>query len=341
MLAKKRFDPATSRVHVVSLSCNEVPPVRYGGIELIVANLCEGISELGIRTVCYSPGHLSVANTLHYQTLPEPTPGPKDGGIPNSPEHLRRVRQGLRELAKPGDVVLFNHPDHYRFLRRRVPVTARATWHFAEVAHWIDVGLPRNIIYPSQALSEELGRPGTVIPHGERLLFDQPPSDARDDFLFFAGRVTKDKGVDIALAACRILQTRLVIAGPLNEKGFAASVLADPLVTYLGELRYPELLRYYASARGFVYLTQYSEPFGLSVIEAMAAGCPVITTGRGGTGETVLNGETGFFCETPEDVVKAYARLSSISSARCTARARQYSIERMAKRYVAFFQALR
>lgn len=334
----KTFDPAVNRVHVISLSCNPVPPERYGGIELVIAHLCEGLAEKGARAVCYSPGRLQVqGNVEHYRTLPEPTAHIKEGGVPNTLEHLQAVAAGLKANVARGDVVVFNHPDHYRYLKRRLGLRVPLTAFMCEVAHWTAAGMQRNVIYPSASLQRAIGKPGTCIPHGERLIFRDPLAQ-KENYLFFAGRITRDKGVDIALAACVELRIKLVLAGPLNDKAFAAEIIGHPSVEYLGELRYHELVPYYNRAKALVYMTQYTEPFGLSVIEAMATGCPVITTGKGGTGETVLDGTTGFFCQTASDIALAYPKLESLRPADCVTRAMNYSIGRMATSYLDYFR---
>lgn len=332
------YNPTDNHIHIISLSCNPVPPVRYGGIEKIIAHLCEGLHELGANVICYSPGELAISGVKHIQTLGKPSPGVKEGGKPNTQEHLRAICKNLQQQLKKGDIVLFNHPDHYRYLKKRLGIFNWLKAHFFEVAHWVDVGMKKNIIYPSQQLANYLGRPGVVIPHGERLIF--PSSDKknqRGNDLFFAGRITKDKGVDIALSACKSLGIKLVLAGPLNDKQFSTPLIADENVEYLGELTYEELFPVYLRCRAHVYMTQYTEPFGLSVIESLAAGAPVITTGKGGTGETVIAGKTGFFANSPEDIVAAYQRLDSISEQDCIQQAKSYTLEIMAKNYFALF----
>lgn len=329
-----KFNSGKNTVHIISLSCNPVPPVRYGGIELVIAHLCEGLADIGCKVACYSPGGLSIANVIHRKTLETPSLHVKEGGKPNTREHLLSVCALLRKNLIPGDVVIFNHSDHYPFVKKHLGFLHRLKACFYEVAHWVEVGMDKNIIYPSKHLADQLSRPGTVIPHGEKLLFKpQVGESARESHLFFAGRITKDKGVDIALEACKRLGITLVLAGPLNDKAFAKGILEDASVKYLGELTYEELFEAYCRCKALVYMTQYTEPFGLSVIEAMAAGAPVITTGKGGTGETVIENETGYFAQSAEDIVSAYHKLDRLSEANCIKRAQDYTLETMAKRY--------
>lgn len=337
-MLKSTYKPQKNNIHIISLSCNPVPPIRYGGIELVIAHLCEGLVNLGAKVICYSPGPFDIQGVEHVKTLNSPSLTTQEGGQPNTLEHLAAVCSHLQKRLNAGDVVLFNHSDHYRYLKRRLGIFNWLKAHFYEVAHWIDVGMKSNIIYPSQHLANDLARPGTVIPHGEKLLFNiHTPSIPRASFLFFAGRITKDKGVDIALVACKQLGIDLVLAGPLNDKKFSDAILADGSVKYLGELTYEELFEVYCRCKALVYMTQYTEPFGLSIIEAMAAGAPIIATGKGGTGETVVEGITGFFASTAEDISHAYKKLDKLDSQNCLIRAQDYTLEKMTRRYLDLF----
>lgn len=333
-----KFNAEKNSIHIISLSCNPVPPIRYGGIELVIAHLCEGLAALGAKVTCYSPGDFCITGVNHIRTLATPSTNVKAGGQPNTLEHLSSICSHLQNNLRAGDVVLFNHSDHYRYLKKRLGIFNWLKANFFEVAHWVDVGMKKNIIYPSQHLATQLARPGVVIPHGEKLLFNTNVGPhTRDENLFFAGRITKDKGVDIALAACKKLGIKLVLAGPLNNPEFSTPILADESVIYLGELTYKELFEIYCRCKALVYMTQYTEPFGLSVIEAMAAGAPVITTGKGGTGETVVEGKTGFFANSEDDIVAAYNKLNTLAEEDCVIRARSYTLETMAQRYFAHF----
>jgi glycosyltransferase involved in cell wall biosynthesis len=337
----KKFNITKNWIHIISLSCNPVPPEKYGGIELVIAHLCEGLAHRNAKVKCYSPGELDIEGVDHVQTLPTPSLHIREGGKPNTIEHLEAVKFALEENLSLGDIVVFNHADHYRYLKKKLNFLILIKARFYEVAHWIDAGLQKNIIYPSLHLKQDIGKPGFVIPHGEKLLFNNQPQKQREDYLFFAGRITKDKGVDIALEACKKLNIPLVLAGPLNDKTFAETILNDRSVKYLGELTYAELFEHYCTCKALVYMTQYTEPFGLSVIEAMAAGAPVITTGLGGTGETIEIGKTGFIAKTADDIVKAYAHLADLNPERSIMRAKNYTLDVMADNYLALFNPTR
>ncbi|AKV98557.1 hypothetical protein ACP86_21890 [Marinobacter sp. CP1] len=236
-----------------------------------------------------------------------------------------------------GDIVLFNHADQYRAIKKMISRFSLAKLNLFEVAHWMDSGLSKNIIYPSFALKKHLRKQGWVIPHGINLKFAVEPCIDKNSNLFFAGRLTKDKGIDIALAACKKIGCKLILAGPDNKSDYSKSILNDPSVIYLGELDYSQIFSQYYHSRGQIYLTQYVEPFGLSVIEAMAAGSPIITTGLGGTGETVLEGRTGFFCSTVDEIARAYEKLDTIAFDDLVSRAKDFTVERMARSYLDLF----
>ena len=311
-----------------------MPPVKYGGIELIVAHLCSGLSNLGVKVTCYSPGKLGLVNVAHVKTMDVPSLSVKLGGDANQSEHLEEIKKTLKLNAKFGDVVIFNHPAQFRKLKRRLGYFFRFKTNVFEIAHTIDAGVYRNVIYPSQKLKNVIGKPGVVIPHGLELKFSKNSRSISAKDLLYAGSIDPDKGVHIALKACELIGCQLLVAGPRNHSEYELGIISHSSVVYLGELTYEELFEYYNDSYSFIYMTQIPEPFGLAVIEAMAGGCPVITTGLGGTGETVLPNKTGFFCRTVEDVVNAYERLPEIDREDCISHAKTFTVKRMSTQYL-------
>ena len=94
-------------------------------------------------------------------------------------------------------------------------------------------------------------------------------------------------------------------------------------------------------ARALLHLIGFDEPFGLSVVEAMACGTPVIAYNRGSMPELIEHGVTGFLVDTLDEAVAAIERVGEIDRATCRARvAERVSVERMADDYIRLYQQL-
>ena len=94
-------------------------------------------------------------------------------------------------------------------------------------------------------------------------------------------------------------------------------------------------------AAALLHLIGFDEPFGLSVVEAMACGTPVIAINRGSMPELIDDGVTGFLVDSVEDAIAAVARIGEIDRAACRAAvAARFTVDRMADRYVALYQRI-
>ena len=101
-----------------------------------------------------------------------------------------------------------------------------------------------------------------------------------------------------------------------------------------------KLIRW-SSARALLHLINFDEPFGLSVIEAMACGTPVIAVRRGSMPELMDDGETGLLVASADDAVEAVDRVGSIDRAACRrAIEARFSVEAMADRYIALYRQI-
>jgi hypothetical protein len=166
----KKFDVKKNTIHVISLSCNLVPPKNYGGIELVIANLCQGLAGQGAKVICYSPGEFNIVGVKYVKTVTSPTTAIKDGGLANSKAHLECILKNLKKETKIGDAVIFNHPQQFRYLKKRLRWQLLTRLNCFEVAHTIDAGLYKNMIYPTKALITSVQNPGFVIHHGINLI---------------------------------------------------------------------------------------------------------------------------------------------------------------------------
>lgn len=134
----------------------------------------------------------------------------------------------------------------------------------------------------------------------ERFRADRP----RDDFYLTVSRLVPYKRIALVIAAFNRLGRPLIVIGE-GPEGRRLARLAGPTVRLLGHQPDAVVADHLERCRAFVFAAE--EDFGIALVEAQAAGAPVIAYGRGGASETVLPGETGvlFHHQTPEAIAQA------------------------------------
>jgi glycosyltransferase involved in cell wall biosynthesis len=163
---------------------------------------------------------------------------------------------------------------------------------------------------------------------------DYPYQPQKKDYAILVGRQIPLKGVQVASDVCNKAGIPLYIAG---QGDLGGSVKA----THLGVLSIEERAKWVGEAKVLFAPTQYIEPFGAVIIEAMAYGTPVITTDFGAFSETVTHGVTGYRCRTFEQFVWAAKHVENLSPAACRAEVlRRWSLERVSEMYQEYFTTL-
>lgn len=117
-----------------------------------------------------------------------------------------------------------------------------------------------------------------------------------DDYYLVVSRFVGYKRIDIAIEACNKLSRHLVVVGSGGEDEGRLRGMAGPTIEFKGEISDSEILEYYTHAKAFLF--PGLEDFGLTPVEAMSAGCPILAYGQGGALETVIDGKTGLFFES-------------------------------------------
>lgn len=187
-------------------------------------------------------------------------------------------------------------------------------------------------------------RYAATIHHGIRMedfLFDPQGSE---DLLFF-GRIHPDKGPSEAIAAARRAGRRLVMAGIIQDQDYYREYIAPGLddrnVVYRGPVGGRDRTNILGSACALLHLVNFNEPFGLSVVEALASGTPVIASNRGSMPELIDHGVTGFLVDSIDEAVDAIGRIGEIDRAACRAAvSARFTVDRMADRYMELYRSL-
>lgn len=165
-----------------------------------------------------------------------------------------------------------------------------------------------------------------------------PFSEKKEEYIIFTGRINSKKGVLEAIEVAKKTGTKLLIFGSHKEEDEywqkVKSLIDGRQIIYGGIIGHEQLFQYLVKAKAFIFPLQWEEPFGLSAVESLAAGTPVISFPKGSMPEIIKNGVHGYLVNSTEEMAEALKNISLISPKACRERVKQeFTIERMADRY--------
>ncbi len=319
------------------------PPRHYGPWELVTSLLTEALVRRGVDVTLFATQDSQTAGTL-------------DGVVPapysEDPSIDAKVWE-FRHLAH-----VFERAGEFDLIHNQADFPAHAFSHLVDTPMVTTIhGFSSDRILPMYqpyqdrvhyvAISDADRSPklnyAATIHHG--IVLDDFPFDATgsDDLLFF-GRMHPDKGAAEAIAVANATDRSLAMYGIVQDQGYyeRSVVLAlNDRITHPGAVGGDDRTRALGNAAALLHLINFDEPFGLSVIEAMACGTPVIAIDRGSMPELIEHGVTGFLVNSVDEAIAAVARLPEIDRAACRAAvAERFSVERMADRYIALYETI-
>lgn len=159
------------------------------------------------------------------------------------------------------------------------------------------------------------------------------------------GRVHPDKGTHTAIEIARRSGMPLTICGIVQDERYFEEEIVPKIdgerVSFLGSVGPESRGRILGGAAALLHPIAFDEPFGLSVVEAMACGTPVVAYRRGSMAEVVDPGVTGFLVDSLDEAVTAVARVATIDRASCRAQARRrFSADRMVGSYLSIYREM-
>lgn len=183
-----------------------------------------------------------------------------------------------------------------------------------------------------------------TIHHGIDLAEFDFVAEPSDELVFF-GRIHPDKGVVEAIEVAQRAGRRLVIAGIVHDHDYFDTEVRPRLdgrtATYVGPVGPDERRSLLGRAAGLLHLVSFEEPFGLSVVEAMACGTPVVAHPRGALPEIVTDGHDGFLVDDADQAVDAVAALPTLDRNRVRATVEtRFTHRRMAGEYLALYRKI-
>ncbi len=166
-----------------------------------------------------------------------------------------------------------------------------------------------------------------------------------DDYLLFFGRIHHDKGAREAIEIARACNKKLIVAGIIQDQAYydqyVASHIDNDKVIYAGSVGPVERNRMLGRASALLHPINFNEPFGLSVIESMTCGTPVIAFDRGSMSELIENGKCGFLVNNVDEATKSVARIKEIDRAYCRHHVeRHFTVDRMINEYIQVYKMI-
>ncbi|MFJ6903720.1 glycosyltransferase family 4 protein [Streptomyces griseoluteus] len=325
-----------------------LPPVAYGGIEAMCAELVDGLVELGHRVTVIGVGHNGTKGRF-IATDDSPAGARRLGNSGPEVLHAARAARVLRSLDS--DVV----HDHstvgpLQAGQRRAPtvVTAHGPVTGETGRYYRALGDTVHMVALSRAQQAQAPDiPWTGQVHNALRTDQYPYRDRKGDHVLFLGRIAADKGVHLAIDAAREAGLPLTVAGGCNdpdEQPYVETELRPRMgddVRWVGEADWRTKLDLLASARCLLFPIQWEEPFGMVMIEAMACGTPVVALRRGSVPEIVEEGVTGLICDHPAQLAAALGSVDRLDPRACRVRVRRhFDTDQMAAAYAALYQQL-
>ena len=332
------------RIAVLSPISWRTPPRHYGPWESVVSLLTEELVRLGLDLTLFATGDSQTSGKL---VAVCPRPYSEDDSVDPKVAECLHISE-VFERAADFDLI----HNHYDFL----PLTYSAlvktpvvtTIHGFSSPAIIPVYKKYNAQSHYVAISEADKSPEldyiATIHHGIDIA-QFPFLEAEGKYLLFFGRIHPHKGVREAINVAQRVGIKLVIAGIIQDQDYFAAEVEPHIdgrsVEYLGSVGPDQRADVLGHALALLHLISFEEPFGLSMVESMACGTPVIAFPRGSIREVIRHGETGYIVEDIEHAVDAVAALQSIDRSACREDVeRRFSHTRMARDYVDAYEKI-
>ena len=326
-----------------------VPPKTYGGTERVVSYLTEELVAAGQDVTLFASGDSETAAKL----VPASAQSLRRSGncIDHMAHHIAML-DDVMHMAPEFDIIHF-HIDYLHFpLSRYCGLPNVTTLHgrldlpdlVSVYEHFSDMP----VISISMSQRQPLPRVNWVgnVYHGL-------PADLHafypraGEYLAFLGRISPEKRVDRAIEIAARTGMKLKIAAKIDavdEQYYESAIkplMGHPNVEFIGEIGEHEKAEFLGNAYAYLFPIDWPEPFGLTMIEAMACGTPTIAFNCGSVPEVMQNGVTGFIVNDMDEAVTAVEKIASVERTACRkVFEKRFTAGRMADGYLGVYQNL-
>jgi glycosyltransferase involved in cell wall biosynthesis len=337
------------RIAQVAPLYESVPPHLYGGTERIVSYLTEELVRQGHDVTLFASGD-SVTNATLISPCARSLRLSPDCMDPHTYHAI--LYDDVLSRKDEFDILHF-HTDYFHFpfsknLDLPVVTTVHGRLDLPDLLPLYRHFRQMPVVSISMAQREPLDQVNWVgniyhgLPTGLHPLSNEP-----GDYLAFLGRISPEKRPDRAIRIAVRSGMKLRIAAKIDRvdrEYFDSQIkplLKRPGIEFIGEISEAEKSSFLGNARAYLFPIDWPEPFGLTMIEAMACGTPTIAFNCGSVPEVIDDGVTGFIVESEEEAVRALSRLRLLNRESCRQSFEsKFTACRMAEDYLAIYRGL-
>lgn len=320
------------------------PPRHYGPWENVVSLLTEGLVDRGLDVTLFATG-----DSLTKARLQSVCPAGYEEDRSLNPKVYECLHiSALFEQGNEFDLI-HNHFDFLPLTYSRMTSTPLLTTIHGFSSPSI---LPVFKKYDSRvhyvAISEADKHPDlnyiATIYHGldlKQFTFQPNPGE----YLLFFGRIHPEKGTKTCIDIARQADMKLIIAGIVQDETYFRTevkpFIDNRQIVFAGSAGPEKRNELLGKAYALLHPISFDEPFGLSIIEAMACGTPVIAINRGSMSEIIRDGETGFLVEDAKDMITCLHRIRSLNRDSCRKSVEErFSVDRMVSDYAEVYKRI-
>lgn len=339
------------RIAQVAPLWEQVPPPAYGGTELVVAHLANGLVRRGHQVTLFA--------TADSDTLADLQPGAPQAMrlasvTPNEYQYYE-LMQLTRVVQQSNDFDVI----HFHVDASALPYGNLLKTPVLHTIHGVIPPLAENLfmqnrhqsfasISDSQRRNDlSLNYVATVYNGIDPSTYEFHPKPDEPPYLAFFGRISPEKGPHLAIELAKRTGWRLIMAGKVDraDQEFyereIKHLIDGKQIVYVGEANHQQKSEIMGNAVATLCLLTWEEPFGLVMPESMVCGTPVIAMARGSAPELIVHGKTGFLCHSMDECVAALAQIETIDRKACRQHVEQnFSHTRMVESYEAVYYQL-
>jgi glycosyltransferase involved in cell wall biosynthesis len=320
-----------------------IPPRMYGGTERVVHRLTEGLVKRGHDVTLFASGDAVTSARLD-SVCPRSL---RDSGIVDVYE------KNTLNLMNIGNA--YSKANDFDIIHDHNGILSLPTAQLSDVP--VVFTLHGAVNETNAKIMSELRDPGLVsISMAQRQpaldlnyvaniyngldLYNYPFSHMHEDYMLFVGRISPEKGVHHAIKVAQKLNKRLILAAKVDarDQEYLETKIKPYLndkIIWIGEVNETVRNILMSKAEVFIHPVTWPEPFGLTLIESMACGCPVVAFALGSIPEVIQDGKTGFVVKDEDEMCEAVKNISTINRYYCSQYAKaRFNEDNMVDSYI-------